>query len=112
MKTLFRYVFAVVFLANFIVICAVAQTETQPNKKTATGPVSGTVTIRGKPAVGLAVRLRTNDSGSSSESMLKGITDQEGKYRIGGIPPGTYQVAPIAWGFVPSELGSETWSGK
>lgn len=93
------------------VICAVSQTQTNPNKKSPGGQVSGTVTIRGKPAAGLVVRLRKSDS-SSSDSTLKATTNEEGKYLISGISPGSYLAAPIAWGFIPSEPYSEFENGK
>jgi protocatechuate 3,4-dioxygenase beta subunit len=52
------------------------------------------------------------NSESSSNSTLKATTNEEGKYRIGGISPGTYVIAPIAWGFVPSEANYDSWDGK
>ncbi|MEP6911802.1 MAG: carboxypeptidase-like regulatory domain-containing protein [bacterium] len=111
MKCLTRYAVPLVLMVSSFVFCAVAPTQTKPNKKTSGGQVSGSVTIRGKPAAGVVVRARANDSGSWSESMLKATTNEDGKYHIRGISPGTYVVKPIAWGFVPSE-NSEGWNGK
>lgn len=98
-------------MVNGFVICAVSQTQTNPNKKSSGGQVSGSVTIRGKPAAGLVIRLRKSDS-SSSDSILKATTNEEGNYHVSGVSPGTYVVAPIAWGFVPSEPYSEYENGK
>lgn len=112
MKILARYVIALVLIVNFFVFCAVAQPQTKPNKKTPSGQVSGSVTIRGKPAVGLVVRMRASDSGSWSDSTLKATTNEEGKYHIGGIPPGTFLIAPIAAALVTSETGPYGQSGR
>ena len=57
MKILTRYVITLVLMVNVVVVCVVAQSQTKPNKKTPTGKVSGSVTIRGKPAEGMVVRL-------------------------------------------------------
>lgn len=105
------FAIALVLMVTGFVICAVSQTQTNPNKKSPGGQVSGTVTIRGKPAAGLVVRLRKSDS-SSSDSTLKATTNEEGKYLISGISPGSYLAAPIAWGFIPSEPYSEFENGK
>lgn len=112
MKTHARYAVALVLMVNFFAFCAVAQPQTKPNKKTPSGQVSGSVTIRGKPAAGVVVAVRTNDSNSSSSPLLKAITDEDGKYHIGGIPPGTFLIALIASALVTSETGQYGQSGR
>ena len=74
-------------------ICSQAQTTAQ---KPATGSISGNVTIKGKPAVG--VTLLAEDSrnrGSSTMTHYRARTDQTGSYRIKNLPAGTYEVSPI-----------------
>jgi hypothetical protein len=111
MKTLTRCVIAPVFLALFL-IGPVAQPQSKRDKKTPSGQVSGSVTIRGKPAAGLEIRLRSNDITSTTDLPLKATTNEEGKYHIASIPPGTYRIAPIARGFVASEPNLENRNDK
>jgi protocatechuate 3,4-dioxygenase beta subunit len=75
-----------------------AQSQVKPSVKLAV--VVGTVTIKGKPAAGIVVGLRMSDSGSPYEPTFKARTDQDGNYRITGVPSGTYGVAPAAPAFV------------
>ena len=72
-------------------------------KKNATATVSGNVTVKGKPAPGVVVGLRLNQS-PLVDSTLKATTDEEGKYRVVDVPAGSYQVAPIAPAFVISDV--------
>jgi len=64
------------------------------------------VTIKGKTAAGVMVALRINDYGSSSESYFRATTDQDGKYRVNDVPPGNYQVVPVAPAFVVSGINN------
>ena len=53
-------------------------------------PVSGTVTLDGKPAVGLKVKFQ-----SENGRKFEATTDKDGRYRIkpaDGALPGTYKV--------------------
>jgi len=52
------------------------------------GSVSGTVTIKGKPAQGVTVSARLGQAYSPFDQAFKGKTDQDGKYRIADVPPG------------------------
>jgi hypothetical protein len=67
------------------------------------GTVTGKVTIQNKGARGVVVGLRRNDSASQREPTLKATTDESGDYRIGGIAPGRYVIAPLAPGFVVTD---------
>ncbi len=99
MSSFTRYVIAsalVLSSAGFFV-CAKAQTKA-PKKAT----VAGKVTIKGKPAPGIAVGLRLREPTSQFEPWFKARTDQEGNYRITDVPAGTYEIAPVAPAFVRS----------
>jgi hypothetical protein len=109
MKTLARYVIILTFIGT---ICAVAQTQTKPDKKTPGGQVSGRVTIHGKPAVGVVVTIGTNNFNPSAGPLLKATTDGDGKYHIRQVTAGTYLVAPIASTFVSSEASEFGRSGR
>lgn len=70
--------------------------------------ISGKVTIKGRSAAGVIVTLRQNDrsSGGREYSGPKGVSDNDGNYRIENIPPGSYRILPLAKAFVSPE-GSE-----
>jgi len=106
MKSFTRHVIAAALL-----ICAGswehAQSQATTPKK---GSVAGKVTIKGKPAPGIAVAMRSGDYGSRYDPSFKAVTDQDGKYHIIDVPAGSYQVYSIAPAFVISDInnGRET----
>ncbi len=59
------------------------------------GIISGRVTIGGQPAPVVAIILEPFD-GSTPKSPSRAITNEEGKYRITGVPEGRYVVKPFA----------------
>ena len=65
------------------------------------GSVSGTVTIKGKPAAGVTVSARAGANFSPFDPQIRVKTDQDGKYRMADMPPGSYRVTVLAPGFVP-----------
>ena len=77
--------------------------QTAQAKKNTTASVSGKVTIKHKPAPGVVVGLRQNQS-APSDSTFKATTDQDGEYRIIDVPAGSYQVSPVAPVFVISDV--------
>lgn len=86
---------AVCLLATQILF---AQTSTE---KRPLATVSGTVTIKGKPAAAITVGLRQNGLPSpTSDIKARGLTDQDGRYRIPNIAAGSYEVLPAAPGFI------------
>ena len=101
MKYLTRSAIALALLVSHFGFCSVAHSQTKT--KSLGGVVTGKVTIRGKPAAGIIVSLRTPDFSPFAGQALKATTDEEGKYRITNVPAGTYEVAPMAPAFVFSE---------
>ena len=78
-----------------------AQTATKRPAAT----VSGTVTIKGKPAAGITVGLRRTATGTpSNEIVARGVTDQEGRYRIPSVAEGTYEIIPAAWSYILADV--------
>src|SRR5688572_26142289 len=82
-----------------------AQTPVKATPKTPRGAISGRVTIKDKPAPGVAVGLRKVVSGTFVDQFQKATTDQNGFYRIANVAPGTYDVMPSAPAFVVSDVG-------
>lgn len=89
-----------------------ASSQTKPANKTDTGTVSGRVTVKGKGLPGIVVGLRTGESNQRVRPILKGTTDEDGKYRITNVPAGVYQVAPIAPAFVFYDYSRTGSAGK
>lgn len=74
-----------------------AQTATKRPPAT----VSGTVTIKAKPAAGITVGLRRTGVGTSNnEIVARAVTDQDGRYRITNVAEGTYEIIPAAWSYI------------
>lgn len=87
-----------------------SQTKAPPKKATAT--VSGRVTVGGKGRAGIFVGLGRNNFASTQTPPRNAITDADGNYRISGVPPGSYYVAPMSALFVVEDSNPVTQIGK
>ncbi|HET6891828.1 MAG TPA: carboxypeptidase-like regulatory domain-containing protein, partial [Pyrinomonadaceae bacterium] len=96
MLSLTRQIFAVAILLGIVNIPLTVRPQTQADKRERTGSVSGRVTINGKAAPGIVVSLGSNEFRSRSSTSLRDVTDQDGNYRITGVPAGKYQVMHLA----------------
>lgn len=77
-----------------------AHAQSVPAKE-ATAVISGTVTIKGKPAPGIVIVLRSFVQNSTGPVLnYKGTTDLNGDYRITNVPAGNYNIVPLAPAFV------------
>lgn len=73
--------------------------------KPARGTVSGRITIKDKPAPGVAVGLRKSlGSTPFPEPFQRATTDQDGNYRITNVAPGTYDIEPSAPAYVIADV--------
>ncbi len=90
--------FAIIFVLSFgcAGLPSAARSQTKSPKKAPAATISGRITIRGKGAAGIVVGIRGADYSSQSRLPLKATTDQDGFYRITGVPAGNYQVLPLA----------------
>jgi protocatechuate 3,4-dioxygenase beta subunit len=79
-----------------------AHSQTAPAKNNSNATVSGKVTIKGKPAPGVVVGVRSSRP-AQFDPTFKATTDQDGNYRITEVPAGSYAIAPVAPAFVISE---------
>lgn len=82
-----------------LTINAHAQVSTPAAPSTAV--ISGRVTASGQPAPFVAIILESFDSPAKT-SLPRAITNDEGKYRLAGVPEGRYTVKPVAPAFVVS----------
>lgn len=85
--------------------CPRANSQTGPAKTDLAATVSGKITLKGKPAPGVVVGLRSSEP-AQFDPILKATSDQDGRYRITDVPAGTYLIAPVAPAFVLSEVNN------
>lgn len=81
---------SVVIACVLLVSGAVAAQE-----KTATGSVTGKVTVKNKGVAGVLVLASEQNPRNGSRSTYRGTTDQTGTYRIANLPAGAYAIRPI-----------------
>ena len=84
------------------------QAAPAPLKDPAT--VSGRVTTSaGKPAREIPVVLQPAEWSMQRETVAKGSTDEEGRYKLTNVPPGRYQLTAVSPGYVFAEPGANGW---
>ncbi len=99
-----RYLPAVLLTILSVPTSLWAQAAPKQPTKAPSGSISGRITIKEKAAEGVVVSLRKNVQTNPFEVALRAATDQDGRYRIANVPPGTYEVTPSAPAFVPSDI--------
>jgi len=112
MSSLPRYAIILAFVLSCAGFQTKASSQAKTQKKTPTSSVSGRITIHGKGAPGIVVGIRSSDFSQQPPAALKATTDQEGNYQITNIPPGNYQVSPMAPTYVVADLVWSTARGK
>ena len=110
MNSLARYLIVLVVGCSCAALPRAADCQTKSvgtATKVVTGSVSGRITIHGKGAPGIAVVARSqanSDMPVTTSQPLKALSDADGNYRLTAIPPGNYQIFPIAPAYVPTDL--------
>lgn len=98
-------------IAGLLVIFGVAvlvHAQTTPAKEP-TSTISGRITVKDKPAPGIAVGLRLHDSTRVTSVSHRAVTDVNGEFRITNVPAGTYIAGIVAPAFVVAdEAGQKT----
>ena len=89
-----------------LLLPALAHSQTTTPQKQLPGTVSGTVTIKGKRAAGVAVGLRRSEMAGPFELISRTTTDQDGKYRITNVAMGTYEVMTSLPAYVVADPAS------
>lgn len=91
-------------LALFLLALQSSFAQSAATQKPPLASVSGRITIKGKPAIGVTVGLRRTEPNRQSQLFDgRGTTDQEGHYRIANVPAGTYEVVTAAPAFVHAD---------
>jgi protocatechuate 3,4-dioxygenase beta subunit len=68
----------------------------QPQATPKSASVSGRVTVTGKPAAGITVVAIARGSFLENRTAGKTTTDEEGNFRLGGLPAGSLNIIPVA----------------
>ena len=93
---------AIAGLLIVLVVSVCSRAQTTPVKDP-TATITGKVTIKDKGAPGIVVGLSRNRQPYERESTsYRGVTNDDGEYRITNVLAGSYQVMPFAPAFVSS----------
>ena len=101
-------------LAALVLLCCAAPVPARQTGATASkdapASVAGRITREedNKSAPGVAVALTASDPSTSFKVVARATTDAEGRYRLANVPPGRYQLAPMAPAYVVKDT---SWSG-
>jgi protocatechuate 3,4-dioxygenase beta subunit len=83
-----------VFACILLVLALASFTHAQKDQ---TASISGKVTLKDKGVAGIVVVATEVDySGGWQRARNRGRTDEDGNYRINNVPPGNYQIYPVA----------------
>jgi protocatechuate 3,4-dioxygenase beta subunit len=85
-------------LLSSLFACSICIAQTPASPPTAS--VSGRVTIGGKAGAGITVVAEITDSPIENRTIAKSATDEEGNYRITGLPSGRFTITPLAKSFI------------
>jgi len=80
------------------------------------GTLTGHITIEGKPAAGVRVLLIPDESDNLTSRRhaldILALTDEDGKFRLTGVPAGTFILTVADAAYVLPETGSSATQGK
>lgn len=85
------------------------QPQTPPTPAKDPASLSGRVTTGGKPAREVPVMLMPDDWYVQREPVAKGVTDEEGRYKLTNVPPGRYHLSAVSPGYIFAEGGANEW---
>ena len=91
-------------------VSSAAQTADSSKSSKLAGSISGKVTIKGKGISGITVSLRKSEMYNPSDLTQRGVTDQDGNYKITNIAAGSYQVVPSSRAYVLTDTNTRARS--
>src|SRR5215212_10501476 len=68
-------------------------------EKGPTSTITGKVTVKGKGVPGIGVSLTLSENSNPSATRHRGVTDDEGNYKLTNVPSGSYVVMIVAPGY-------------
>src|SRR5215217_6184651 len=90
-----------------ILLSLITSLYVRPQSASDKGPpssISGRITVKDKGVSGITVRLDLIEPNSGDHTTRhRGVTDDEGNYRITNVPPGNYTVVISAPVFAPAD---------
>jgi protocatechuate 3,4-dioxygenase beta subunit len=87
-----------VVLVLFAVCSALCLAQTPAREATAS--VTGHVTVRGKAAPGIIIVATLRNSFFDNKTVAKTTTDEDGNYKLIGLPAGQFTILPLARAYV------------
>jgi 5-hydroxyisourate hydrolase-like protein (transthyretin family) len=89
----------VLLLLSLVFVCSALCLAQTPAKE-ATASVTGHVTIRGKPAPGITIVATLRNSFFDNKTVAKTTTDEDGNYKLIGLPAGQFTILPLNRAYV------------
>ena len=93
-----RKAIACILLIAGVAVSAHSQNPSTVKESPAT--ISGKVTVKGQGLAGIVVGMYRSNSPRPSPGTIRTVTDQDGNYRLTNVPPGTFEILPVAPAYV------------
>ena len=89
-----RFIHSTLFPVALLVLAVSLQAQT--SSTSSGGSISGRVTVSGQAFTGAAIILEPYDSPGAKTPLPRAITNDQGEYKLAGVPEGRYTVKPVA----------------
>jgi hypothetical protein len=99
-------------LVALLSMMVVIKAHRAPQSESPGGGISGHVTIDAKPAPRILVLVEPFNAPTTTSRLPKTVTDEEGNYRLSGVPEGRFVVKVVAPSFVAAEGAGANRAGS